>query len=163
MQYLTEQQYNDLVTFTLVYPSLVILVIFMILSLLMLFDVLWESALLLPAHGPKNYPWRRSFTFLWECIKVFIVSRKVRIHQNNIERTQNVWARKPDFLHDLQPRLHRSKRSGPRRTGRGPRPRWFLPPPRWSVSKTIDLAPREGARSFLCLCGYILPWEQRWT
>ena len=40
MQCLTEQQYNDLVTFTLVYPSLVVLIILMVLSLLMLFDVL---------------------------------------------------------------------------------------------------------------------------
>lgn len=40
MQCMTEQQYNDLVTFTLVYPSLVILAIIMVLSLLALFDVL---------------------------------------------------------------------------------------------------------------------------
>nr|DAU41712.1 MAG TPA: hypothetical protein [Caudoviricetes sp.] len=37
---MTEQQYNDLVTFTLMYPSLVVLVILMVLSLLVLFDVL---------------------------------------------------------------------------------------------------------------------------
>lgn len=40
MQFMTEQQYNDLVTFTLVYPSLVVLAIIMIASLLVLFDVL---------------------------------------------------------------------------------------------------------------------------
>ena len=40
MQCTTEQQYNDLVTFTLVYPSLVALAILMILSLMVLFDVL---------------------------------------------------------------------------------------------------------------------------
>lgn len=40
MQCLTEQQYNDLVTFTLVYPSLVVLVIIVVASLLALFDVL---------------------------------------------------------------------------------------------------------------------------
>nr|DAN57168.1 MAG TPA: hypothetical protein [Caudoviricetes sp.] len=40
MQCMTEQQYNDLVTFTLVYPSLVVLVILVVLSLLVLFDVL---------------------------------------------------------------------------------------------------------------------------
>ena len=35
------------------------------------------SAYNLTKAGPKNYPWRRRFTFLWERIKVFIVSRKV--------------------------------------------------------------------------------------
>ena len=40
MQCMTKQQYNDLVTFTLVYPSLVVLAIIMIASLLVLFDVL---------------------------------------------------------------------------------------------------------------------------
>ena len=40
MQCMTEQQYNDLVMFTLVYPSLVVLAILMILSLLVLFDAL---------------------------------------------------------------------------------------------------------------------------
>ena len=36
-----------------------------------------ESALLLTAHGPKNYPWRRRFTNLREPVKLIIVSRKV--------------------------------------------------------------------------------------
>ncbi len=40
MQCMTEQQYNDLVTFTLVYPSLVVLATMMILPRLVLFDVL---------------------------------------------------------------------------------------------------------------------------
>ena len=40
MQRMTKQQYNDLVTFTLVYPSLVALVIIMIALLLTLFDAL---------------------------------------------------------------------------------------------------------------------------
>lgn len=40
MQCMTEQQYNDLVTFTLVYPSLVVLAIIMVLSLLVLFNVI---------------------------------------------------------------------------------------------------------------------------
>ena len=35
------------------------------------------SAHNLTKAGLKNYPWRRHFTFLWERIKVFIVSRKV--------------------------------------------------------------------------------------
>ena len=36
-----------------------------------------QALVLLPAHGPKNYPWRRHFTFLWELVKLIIVSRKV--------------------------------------------------------------------------------------